>query len=257
MLSPLAYIHSSAQIGANVTVEPFAVIHENTVIGDDCHIYSHAVIHPGARLGKGVRIFNCAVISGIPQDLKFSGEDSTAELGDYTTVRECATINRGTKAYGKTVIGKHCLIMAYAHVAHDCILGDHVILVNSVALAGHVEIGEYAILGGLSAVHQFVHVGAHAMVGGGALVRKDVPPFIKVAKEPLSFEGVNAIGLERRGFTPDQVERIHHAYRLLYQSGLNTSQAVDRIASEGPGGPEIDAIVSFVQAAERGIVKGR
>jgi UDP-N-acetylglucosamine acyltransferase len=203
-----------------------------------------------------VRIFNSAVVSGIPQDLKFSGEDSTAELGDYTTVRECATINRGTKAYGKTVVGKHCLIMAYAHVAHDCILGDHVILVNSVALAGHVEIGEFAILGGLSAVHQFVHIGAHAMIGGGALVRKDVPPFIKVAKEPLSFEGVNAIGLERRGFTPDQIDRIHHAYRLLYQSGLNTTQAVDRIAEEAQG-PEIEAILSFVQAAERGIVKGR
>jgi UDP-N-acetylglucosamine acyltransferase len=203
-----------------------------------------------------VRIFNGAVVSGIPQDLKFSGEDSTAELGDYTTVRECATINRGTKAYGKTVVGKHCLIMAYAHVAHDCILGDHVILVNSVALAGHVEIGEFAILGGLSAVHQFVHIGAHAMIGGGALVRKDVPPFIKVAKEPLSFEGVNAIGLERRGFTPDQIDRIHHAYRLLYQSGLNTTQAVDRIAEEAQG-PEIEAILSFVQAAERGIVKGR
>jgi UDP-N-acetylglucosamine acyltransferase len=239
-----------------VTIEPFAVVHENTVLGDDCYIYSHAVIHSGARLGKGVRIFNGAVVSGIPQDLKFSGEDSTAELGDYTTVRECATINRGTKAYGKTVVGKHCLIMAYAHVAHDCILGDHVILVNSVALAGHVEIGEFAILGGLSAVHQFVHIGAHAMIGGGALVRKDVPPFIKVAKEPLSFEGVNAIGLERRGFTPEQIERIHHAYRLLYQSGLNTTQAVDRIAEE-TGGPEIEAILSFVQAAERGIVKGR
>lgn len=256
MHSPLAYIHPDAKIGANVTIEPFAVVHENTVLGDDCHIYSHAVIHSGARLGKGVRIFNGAVVSGIPQDLKFSGEDSTAELGDYTTVRECATINRGTKAYGKTVVGQHCLIMAYAHVAHDCILGDHVILVNSVALAGHVEIGEYAILGGLSAVHQFVHIGAHAMIGGGALVRKDVPPFIKVAKEPLSFEGVNAIGLERRGFTPEQIDRIHHAYRLLYQSGLNTTQAVDRIAEE-TGGPEIEAILSFVQAAERGIVRGR
>jgi UDP-N-acetylglucosamine acyltransferase len=254
--SPLAYIHPDAKIGANVTIEPFAVVHENTVLGDDCYIYSHAVIHSGARLGKGVRIFNGAVVSGIPQDLKFSGEDSTAELGDYTTVRECATINRGTKAYGKTVVGKHSLIMAYAHVAHDCILGDHVILVNSVALAGHVEIGEFAILGGLSAVHQFVHIGAHAMIGGGALVRKDVPPFIKVAKEPLSFEGVNAIGLERRGFTPDQIDRIHHAYRLLYQSGLNTTQAVDRIAEEAQG-PEIEAILSFVQAAERGIVKGR
>ena len=256
MHSPLAYIHPDAKIGANVTIEPFAVVHENTVLGDDCYIYSHAVIHSGARLGKGVRIFNGAVVSGIPQDLKFSGEDSTAELGDYTTVRECATINRGTKAYGKTVVGKHCLIMAYAHVAHDCILGDHVILVNSVALAGHVEIGEFAILGGLSAVHQFVHIGAHAMIGGDALVRKDVPPFIKVAKEPLSFEGVNAIGLERRGFTPDQIDRIHHAYRLLYQSGLNTTQAVDRIAEEAQG-PEIEAILSFVQAAERGIVKGR
>lgn len=256
MHSPLAYIHPDAKIGANVTIEPFAVVHENTVLGDDCHIYSHAVIHSGARLGKGVRIFNGAVVSGIPQDLKFSGEDSTAELGDYTTVRECATINRGTKAYGKTVVGQHCLIMAYAHVAHDCILGDNVILVNSVALAGHVEIGEYAILGGLSAVHQFVHIGAHAMIGGGALVRKDVPPFIKVAKEPLSFEGVNAIGLERRGFTPEQIDRIHHAYRLLYQSGLNTTQAVDRIAEEAQG-PEIEAILAFVQAAERGIVRGR
>ena len=257
MHSPLAYIHPNAQLGAHVTIDPFAVVQEGTVIGDHCHIYSHAVIMPGTRLGKRVRVFPGAVIGAIPQDLKFAGEDSSVVIGDDSTIRESATINRGTAAFGKTVIGKECLIMANAHVAHDCILGDHVILVNSVALAGHVVIGDYAILGGLSAVHQFVHIGAHAMIGGGTLVRKDIPPFIKVAKEPLAFEGVNAIGLERRGFSSEQIEDIHQAYRLLYQSGLNTSQAVEKIVSACPPTPERDAILTFVQTAERGIVKGR
>ena len=190
MNQPLAYVHPSAKIANNVVIEPFTTIHKNVEIGSGTWIGSNVTIMEGARIGRNVRIFPGAVISSIPQDLKFEGEDSLAIIGDGCTIRECATINRGTKALGHTKLGTNCLIMAYAHVAHDCVLGDHD-FGHGVALGGHVEIDDWAILGGLSAVHQFIHIGAHAMIGGGSLVRKDIPPYVKAAKEPISFVGVN------------------------------------------------------------------
>jgi UDP-N-acetylglucosamine acyltransferase len=255
VISPLASVHPDAKIAGNVRIDAFAVVEHDTVLGEGSWIMSGAHVLAGSRLGKNCRIHQGAVVGGMPQDLKFSGEYSEVFLGDGCIVRECATINRGTKAYGKTTLGKECLVMAYAHVAHDCIIGDHVILVNNVALAGHVEIGDWTILGGLSAVHQFVKVGSHVMVGGGSLVRKDIPPFITVAREPLTFEGVNAVGLRRRGFTNARIEEIHHAYRLLYQSGFNTTQAVSEIEREVTASPERTELIKFVLASDRGIVR--
>tara|TARA_B100000780_G_C21093693_1_gene440904 strand:+ start:962 stop:1735 length:774 start_codon:yes stop_codon:yes gene_type:complete len=255
VISKLASVHPEAKLAGNITVEAFAVIESDVEIGEGSIIYSHSSILAGTRLGKNCRVFQGAVVGGIPQDLKFEGEYSQVIIGDNTTVRECATINRGTKAFGRTIIGRECLIMANVHVAHDCILGDHVILVNSVALAGHVEIGDWSIIGGLSAVHQFVKVGPHVMVGGGSLVRKDIPPFITVAREPLSYEGVNILGLRRRGFNNARIEEIHHTYRLVYQSGLNTTQAISQIEIEVNESPEISDILNFLHSSDRGIVK--
>jgi len=255
VISPLASVHPDAKIAGNVRIDAFAVVEHDTVLGDGSWIMSGGHVMAGSRLGKNCRIHQGAVVGGMPQDLKFSGEYSEVFLGDGCIVRECATINRGTRAYGKTTLGKECLVMAYAHVAHDCIIGDHVILVNNVALAGHVEISDWTILGGLSAVHQFVKIGSHVMVGGGSLVRKDIPPYITVAREPLTFEGVNAVGLRRRGFSNARIEEIHHAYRLLYQSGFNTTQAVSEIEREVPASPERTELIKFVLASDRGIVR--
>ena len=188
MISPLASIHPNAKLGNNVIIEPFAVIHENVIVGDGTHIMSHSVIMPYSRIGNGCRIFPGAVIGAIPQDLKFIGEETTAEIGDNTTIRECVTINRGTVDKWKTVIGKNCLLMAYSHVAHDCMIGNNVILANAVQLAGHVEIGEYAIIGGLTGAHQFTRIGAHTYIAGHTVIRKDVPPYVKAAREPMSYK---------------------------------------------------------------------
>ena len=209
MIQPLAYVNPQAKLADNVVIEPFVTIHKNVEIGEGTWIGSNVTIMEGARIGKNCRIFPGAVISAIPQDLKFGGEVTTVEIGDNVTIRECVTINRGTNASGKTVVGNNCLIMAYVHIAHDCILGNDVILANAVQLAGHVEIGDSAIIGGLSAVHQFVKIGPHVMVSGGSLVRKDVPPYTKAAREPLSFEGVNSVGLRRRGYTSEKINEIH------------------------------------------------
>tara|TARA_R110002073_G_scaffold72537_1_gene177345 strand:- start:340148 stop:340933 length:786 start_codon:yes stop_codon:yes gene_type:complete len=256
MNQPLAYIHPGAKIATNVVVEPFTTIHNNVIIGSGTWIGSNVTIMEGARIGKDCRIFPGAVISAIPQDLKFEGEDSLTVIGDNTTVRECVTINRGTKAHGKTEIGKNCLIMATAHIAHDCILGDDSIIVNGVALAGHVVIGSHAIIGGLAAVHQFINIGDHAMVSGGSLVRKDVPPFTKAAKEPLSYVGINSIGLRRRGFTSEKIKEIQHIYRILYQQNNNTTQALDVIEAELEATPERDQIITFIRNSQRGVMKG-
>ncbi len=256
MNQPLAYVHPSAKIANTVVIEPFTTIHKNVEIGEGTWIGSNVTIMEGARIGKNCRIFPGAVISAIPQDLKFEGEDSLAIVGDGTTIRECVTINRGTKVLGKTVIGKHCLIMAYAHIAHDCVLGNHVILVNGVALAGHVEIDDWAILGGLSAVHQFIKIGAHAMIGGGSLVRKDIPPFVKAAKEPLSYVGVNSIGLRRRGYSANSINEIQGIYRILFQKNYNTTQALEILETEMPATPERDEIIQFIRNSQRGIMKG-
>ena len=252
----LSYIHPDAKIGKNVTIEPFATIYDNVEIGDDCWIGPHAVIMQGARIGKNCKIHPGAVISNIPQDLKFGGEDSLAIVGDNTTIRECATINRGTSYAGKTEIGKNCLIMAYVHIAHDCLIADNVILSNSVQVAGHVEIGYHAIVAGNSAVHQFSKIGPHVMVSGGSLVRKDVPPFVTAAREPLSYVGVNSIGLERRGFTKAQINHIQDIYRIIFQNGLSTTKAVNLVKQNIPESPERDSVIKFIEKSDRGIMKG-
>ncbi|WP_448518801.1 acyl-ACP--UDP-N-acetylglucosamine O-acyltransferase [Rhodoflexus sp.] len=256
MNPPLAYIHPDAKIAANVTIDPFAIVHENTEIGEGTWIGSHAVIFPGARIGKNCRIFPGAVISGIPQDLKFEGEETTTIIGDNTTIREYVTISRGTKDKFTTRVGSNCLLMAYVHVAHDCIVGDYCIIANSVQLAGHVEIGSHAVIGGTSAVHQFVKIGKHAMISGGSLVRKDVPPYTKAGREPLSYIGINSIGLRRRGFTSEQISEIQHIYRLLYMSGLNNSRAVAAIEEQIAPSTQRDEVLSFVKNATRGLMKG-
>lgn len=256
MNQPLAYIHPDAKIARNVVIEPFTTIYNNVTIGSGTWIGSNVTIMEGAVIGKNCRIFPGAVISAIPQDLKFDGEDSQVIIGDDVTIRECVTINRGTSAYGKTVIGDNCLIMATAHVAHDCIIEKNVIIVNGVLLAGHVTIGEYAIIGGSAGIHQFIHVGKHAMISGGSLVRKDVPPYTKAAKEPLSYIGINSIGLRRRGFESAKIHEIQNIYRILYQKNNNTSQAVGIIEAEFEATPERDFILQFIRNSKRGIMKG-
>ena len=256
MNQPLAYIHPDAKIARNVVVEPFTTIHNNVTIGSGTWIGSNVTIMEGAVIGENCRIFPGAVISAIPQDLKFEGEDSQVVIGNNVTIRECVTINRGTSAYGKTEIGDNCLIMATAHIAHDCILKNNVIVVNGVLLAGHVTVGEYAIIGGSSGIHQFIHIGAHAMISGGSLVRKDVPPFTKAAKEPLSYIGMNSIGLRRRGFDSEKIHEIQDIYRILYQKNNNTSQAVGIIEAEYEATPERDLILQFIRNSKRGIMKG-
>ncbi len=256
MNQPLAYIHPDAKIGPGVTIEPFTTVYGNVEIGEGTWIGSNVTIMDGARIGKNCRIFPGAVISAIPQDLKFAGEDTLAIIGDNTTVRECATINRGTKDKHKTEVGKNCLIMAYVHLAHDCIVGNNCILANTVQVAGHVEIGDYAVVGGSSAIHQFVKIGAHAMVAGGSLVRKDVPPYTQAGREPLSYCGINTIGLRRRGFDSTIINQIQEVYRIVYLSGLNNSNALSRIDSEIPASQERDMVVEFIRNSERGIMKG-
>jgi UDP-N-acetylglucosamine acyltransferase len=256
MIQPLAYVNPQSKIANNVVIEPFVTVHKNVEIDEGTWIGSNVTIMEGARIGKNCRIFPGAVISAVPQDLKFEEEDSVAIIGNNVTIRECVTVNRGTSASGKTVIGDNCLLMAYVHVAHDCMIGDNVILANSVQLAGHVEVGSYAIIGGLSAVHQFVKIGPHVMVSGGSLVRKDVPPFSKAAREPLSYEGVNSIGLRRRGFSSEKIAEIQEIYRMLYLRGMNNNKALAKIEAEMPATKERDDIISFIRASDRGIMKG-
>ncbi|MHB1146475.1 MAG: acyl-ACP--UDP-N-acetylglucosamine O-acyltransferase [Lutibacter sp.] len=256
MNQPLAYIHPQAKIATNVVVEPFTTIHNNVIIGSGTWIGSNVTIMEGARIGKNCRIFPGAVISAIPQDLKFEGEDSLAIIGDNTTIRECVTVNRGTKALGHTKIGDNCLIMATTHVAHDCIIGNNCILANGSIIAGHVTIGDFAILSGLVAVHQFIHIGEHSMVSGGSLVRKDVPPFSKAGKEPLSYIGINSIGLRRRGFATEKIREIQDIYRILYQKNYNTTQALEKIEAEMEATKERDQIILFIKNSQRGIMKG-
>ncbi|HAN79786.1 MAG TPA: acyl-[acyl-carrier-protein]--UDP-N-acetylglucosamine O-acyltransferase [Bacteroidales bacterium] len=254
---PLTSIHPNAKIGKGTTVEPFTVIHDNTVIGENCWIGSNVSIMNGARIGNNVRIFPGAVISAVPQDLKFDGEETTAEIGDNTTIRECVTVNRGTKAAGKTVIGQNCLLMAYVHVAHDCIIGDHCIFANTVTLAGHVEIGDHTVMGGFSGCHQFVKVGKHVMIRSGALVMKDVPPFITAGREPVVYLGLNTTGLKRRGFTAEKIDLITDMYRTLYLSGNNTSQAVPIIEEKFEANEERAELLNFIKNADRGIIRAK
>lgn len=255
MISPLAHIHPNAQIGKDVVIDPFAVIEDEVIIGDGAHIMSHAVIMKNVKIGKSCQVFPGAVIGAIPQDLKFDGEKTIVEIGDNTTIRECVTVNRGTKDKWKTVVGNDCLLMAYAHIAHDCILGNHVIIANSVQLAGHVEIGDYAIIGGNAAAIQFSKIGAHSYIAGGTEVIKDVPPYIKAGRNPLSYVGINSVGLQRRGFSSEKINSITEIYRNIYLRGLNITQATQFIEKELPGSKEKDEILKFIKESKRGILK--
>ena len=254
MNQPFSYVHPRAEIARNVVIEPFVTIAKNVVIGEGTWIGSNVSIMEGARIGKNCRIFPGAVISAIPQDLKFEGEETTAEIGDNTTIRECVTVNKGTAAKGETVIGKSCLIMAYCHVAHDCILGNHVILVNNVGLAGEVEIDDYAYLGGMVGVHQFVRIGTHAFIQGGAMVGMDIPPFVTAGRNPTKYAGINTIGLRRRGFPSENIRLVQEAYRIIYSSGLNNSLAIEKINDELKLIPEIKTLIEFVESSKRGII---
>ncbi|RAI86041.1 acyl-ACP--UDP-N-acetylglucosamine O-acyltransferase [Algoriphagus yeomjeoni] len=256
MISPLAHIDPKATIGKNVHIDPFTMIGENVTIGDNTWIGPNVTIFSGASIGKNCKVFPGAVIAGIPQDLKFQGEDSTVMIGDNTTIRECVTISRGTVEKQTTVIGSNCLLMAYVHVAHDCVIGSHVIIANSVQIAGHVSIDDWAIVGGSSAVHQFVKIGMHAMVSGGSLVRKDVPPFTKAAREPLSYAGVNSLGLRRRGFSSESISHIQEVYRYLFLNSMNNSRALEEIEVNLPATKERDEILNFIRSSERGVMKG-
>jgi len=256
MNQPLAYIHPEAKIHPSVVIEPFVTIGRNVEIGEGTYIHSNVTIMDGARIGKNVTIFPGAVISGPPQDLKFRGEETVAIIGDNTVIRECVTVHRGTASKGKTVVGENCLIMAYCHVAHDCVLHNNVIMSNAVQLAGEVVVDDFAVIGGGALVHQFCHIGSHVMLQGGALVNKDIPPFVKAAREPIAYAGVNSIGLRRRGYTNETIRDIQEIYRYLYLSGLNNTDAINRIEAELPASKERDEIILFVRNSGRGIIRG-
>ena len=256
MINKLAYVHQDAEIGKNVVVEPFTTIAADVKIGEGTCIGPNVTIMDGARIGKNCKIFPGAVISAIPQDLKFAGEVTTAEIGDKTTIREAVTFNRGTVAKGKTVVGSNCLLMAYVHIAHDCVVGDNCILVNNTQLAGEVEVGDFAILSGSVLVHQFVKIGAHVMVSGGTKVRQDVPPFVTAAHEPLAYVGLNSIGLKRRNFSSEEINIVQDIYRIVFQEGLNTTNALNKIKSEIQNSNAKQIIVDFIENSKRGILKG-
>lgn len=256
MNQPLAYIHPEAQIAKNVVIDPFTVIYKDVVIGEGTWIGSNVTIMEGARIGKNCRIYPGAVISAEPQDLKYKGEKTTVEIGDNTTIRECVTINRGTSDRMKTVVGNNCLIMAYSHIAHDCKVGDNCIFSNNTTLAGHVTVGDNVIMAGMTAVHQFCYIGSYAFVTGGSLVRKDVPPYVKAAREPLSYVGINSVGLRRRGFSSEKIREIQDIYRILYQKGYNNTQALLIIEAEMEATRERDEILHFIKDSKRGIMKG-
>lgn len=255
-MNPIRNIHPEAIIGKNVKIGAFVTIEKDVVIGDNTEIFPNAVIMNGTRMGENCKIFPGAIVGSIPQDLKYKGERTFLEIGNNVTIREYCTINIGTTANWKTVIEDNCLIMAYCHIAHDCIIHERCVLANNVTLAGHIEVGPRTTLGGLTAVHQFVRIGDNVMVGGGSLVRKDIPPYIKAAREPLSYAGVNSIGLRRKGFSGDQINNIQNIYRLLYQKGHNTSQALEVIESTLTETPERENILGFIKDASRGIIRG-
>ena len=256
MYNPLSHIHPGARIAKNVVVEPFTTIENNVTIGEGTWIGSNVTVMSGARIGKNCSIFPGSVISAVPQDMKFNGEETLALIGDNTIIRECVTVNRGTNDRNKTVIGKNCLIMAYCHIAHDGIVGDNSIFSNNSTLAGHVTVGSYVILAGMVAVHQFCSIGNHAFVAGGSLVRKDIPPYVKAAREPVSYVGINSVGLRRRGFDNKIIMEIQSIYRTLYQKKYNNTQAVNIMEAEMEATKERDEIILFIKNSQRGIMKG-
>lgn len=255
-IHPNTVIHPDAVIGNNVSIGPFSFIDENVEIGDDTWIGPNVSIMNGARIGKNCQVHPGAVIAGTPQDLKFVGEVTTAEIGDNTIIRESVTVNRGTSSKDRTIIGHSCLLMAYAHVGHDCVIGNSVIIGNSTGVAGEVIIDDYAIISGLCGIHQFSTIGAHSFISGLSKVQKDVPPYVKVARDPISYAGLNVVGLKRRGFTSEQISTIHEIYRVIFQSGKITSQALTYIEENVEAGLERDEIIRFIRASKRGIIKG-
>lgn len=255
MNQPLSFVHPDAQLAQNVVVDPFVTIDKNVKIGAGTHICSNVTIFENVTIGENCTIFPGAVIGAIPQDLKFKGEKTEVIIGNNCNIRECVTIHRGTASKGKTIIGDNCLIMAYCHVAHDCFLGSNIIMSNAVQLAGECHIDDYAVLGGGSLVHQFTHIGRHVMLQGGSRVNKDLPPYILAGRDPISYAGTNSIGMRRRGFTNEQINNIQDIYRLIFNSGLNTSDALERIMSELPASAERDEITLFIKDSSRGILK--
>lgn len=256
MIQPLAFVHSDAKIAKNVVIEPFTSIYKDVEIGEGTWIGSNVIIMEGARIGKNCKIFPGAVISAEPQDLKYKGEKSLTIIGDNTVLRECVTVSRGTSDKMKTVIGENCLIMAYSHIAHDCEVGNNCIFSNNTTLAGHITVGDYVVMAGMTAVHQFCSIGNHAFVTGGSLVRKDIPPFVKVARDPLSYVGINSVGLRRRGFSSDKIAEIQNIYRVIFQNKLNITQALSVVEAEFEATPERDEIIQFIQSSMRGVMRG-
>lgn len=255
-IHPTAIVSPKAEIAEDVIIGPYCVIEDDVVIQSGCQIQSHVIIKDGARLGKNVKVAHGAVLASPPQDLKFKGEKTTLEIGDNTVIREFATLNRGTDYHWKTKVGKNCFIMSYVHLAHDCIIGDNVIIANSVQMAGHVEVDDYVGIGGLTAIHQFVKIGKHSFVGGGLKINKDVPPYIRAMGDPVRYGGTNYIGLSRRGFTREQLKEIKNAYRLIYQSKLTISQALQELKSKGSIPAEVQDIIDFIEKSERGLIRG-
>jgi UDP-N-acetylglucosamine acyltransferase len=256
MISPLANISPGAKLGTGVTVEPFTTIYDNVTIGDGTYIHPNVTIYSGTTIGKNCEIFPGAVIGVRPQDLKFDGEETTVEIGDNTVIRECVTIHRGTKDRWKTTIGSNCLLMTYVHIAHDCQIGNNVILASFVGLAGHNIIEDYAILEGKVGTQQFIHIGAHAFVAGGSLVRKNVPPFVKAAREPIGFAGVNSVGLRRRGFSDDQVREIEDIYRLIYVQNNNISKGMEAVKEQVSDSEIRRQIIDFISSSDKGVIRG-
>ncbi|MBR5241052.1 MAG: acyl-ACP--UDP-N-acetylglucosamine O-acyltransferase [Muribaculaceae bacterium] len=257
MQQSFALIHPDAKIGKDVIIGPFVTIEEDVIIGEGTRIDANACILKGSRIGKNCHICSGAVIAGEPQDLKFNGEYSTAEIGDNTTIREFVTINRGTASRGKTVVGNNCLIMAYSHIAHDCILKNNIIVANATQIAGEVEIDNFATIGGGTLMHQFSKIGAHVMIQGGSHINKDIPPYAVVGRIPTVFAGINLIGLRRRGFSAEQIENIQNIYRIIYYSDLNNTDALSKIMTDIPDSEEKSTIIDFIKSSDRGIVKGK
>jgi UDP-N-acetylglucosamine acyltransferase len=255
-ISNLASVSKNATLGKNVVVHPFATIHDNVVIGNNSIIHPNVVIYPGAKIGEDCEIFPGAVIAIIPQDLKFDGEETTVEIGNNTKIRECVTIHRATKDKWVTKIGDNCLLMTYVHVAHDCQIGNNVILASYTGLSGHVTIDDWAILEGKVAAQQFVHIGKHTFIGGASLIRKDVPPYIKAAREPLTFAGVNSVGLRRRGYSEEVVREIEDIYRTLYIQNSNLSKGIQSVRSSMPSTTATREILEFIEKSDKGVIRG-
>ncbi|MEJ6505868.1 MAG: acyl-ACP--UDP-N-acetylglucosamine O-acyltransferase [Crocinitomicaceae bacterium] len=255
-ISPLASVHPKAELGEDISIDPFAHIHEDVIIGEGTKIHSNVVLYPGTRIGKNCEIFPGAVIGVIPQDLKFGGEYTIVEIGDHTVIRECVTIHRGTNDKMATKIGSHCLLMTYVHIAHDCTIGDHVILASYTGLSGHVQIDDYAILEGKVAAQQFTHIGKHTFIGGASLIRKNIPPYIKAAREPLTFAGVNSVGLRRRGFSEKTVREIEDLYRILYIQNSNISKGIEAIKQNIPESAVRNEILDFISTSDKGVIRG-